>query len=347
MGQLFLALCLIVLGSMYNNRIHRGVSVRGLIFILCISFFTTVSFFYPLASYDINDIFKFTSLTIFMFVGLYCAQYLNVLPFAKVINVFTFAFILVFDFLQFMKMDPNANYLMYSMAISFVCVVNLGISYFRGWDFKWLIIGVILLLYCLTLHSRAAIILPIIFLIFFVFSYCLKESKMLKLFSSTVIIFALGFLVLSLYDVTIEDISSLGYGAYKLIGMLQGDYSDGRGSLFKGSLEAIYTNPFGYGVGSYKELLGFYPHNFFLEVMLSFGVLVCLIYILILILAIYELYMAKEMKLWFFSLFFLYYLAIWMSSFDYLSSFQIHFALGGFVSCFIHRHNLSKKVKSP
>jgi hypothetical protein len=347
MLQLFLALCLIVLGSIYKDRVYRGISVIALIFILFISFLTSLSFFYSLASFDMNDIFKFITLTIFMFSGLYFAQYLNVLPFVKVLNVFTFLFILIFDFLKLMKMDPNANYLMYSMAISFVCVANLGISYFRGWDFKWLIIGVILLLYCLILHSRAAIIFPIIFLMFFVFCYCLKENKMLKFFSSMLIVFAIGLLVLSLYDVTIEDFSNLGYGAYKLIGMLQSEYSDDRGSLLRGSLQAIYTNPFGYGIGSYEELLGFYPHNFFLEVMLSFGVFVCLIYILVLVFAIYELYMAKEMKLWFFSLLYLYYLAIWMSSFDYLSSFQIHFALGGFVSCFLYRYKVYQKSQVP
>jgi O-antigen ligase len=135
----------------------------------------------------------------------------------------------------------------------------------------------------------------------------------------------------------------LGYGAYKLIGMFTGEHTDGRGRLLQGSLQAISTNPFGYGVGSYDALIGYYPHNFFLEVMLSFGVFVCLIYIVVLVLAIYELYKAKEIKTWFFSLLYLYYLAIWMSSFDYLSSFQIHFALGGFVSCVCYQYKNYKE----
>jgi len=344
LGQLFLALCLILLGSFYSNKDVKGGNALGLVFILMITLFTLIPFFYPLAAFNNSDIFKFFTLTIFMFCGLYFAHYLNVLTCMKAMNIFTFAFILIFDFLKLMKMDPNANYLMYSMAISFMCVANLGVSYLKKWEIKWLSIGVVLMLYCITLHSRAAIIFPIVFLMFFVFCYCVNENKLFQLFSCFLISVTLLIVVLSFYEVTLEDFSNLGYGAYKLIGMLQGEYSDDRGSLLQGSLQAISTNPFGYGVGSYDKLLGFYPHNFFLEVMLSFGVFVCLIYIMVLFFSIYELYKAKDIKLWFFSLLYSYYLAIWMSSFDYLSSFQIHFALGGFVSCFLYRHKASKQV---
>ncbi len=330
--QIILALFILAITFMdKKNRVI--INPKTLLVIIGLSAATLVSFFYQYAFYDSKVFFKFITLSLLMFCGVCYGRHLNVISFMKISNVFIVVFILYFSVLKIAVMDESANYLMYSIAIAFVAVANMGIAFYKDWDGKWLSCGLILLLYCFTLHSRSAIVLPMFFLLFFIFIDHVKKKKLLKLIgtSSTLIAILGGIAIYS--DITLEDLSQLGYGAYRLISMLSGEYADDRGVLLYRSLQLISDNPLGYGIGAFWSLLGYYPHNFFVETALNFGVFVCLGYFVISCIAVIELSRSRIFILWFYALIYLYYLAAWMTSFDYLSSFQIHFALGCFISC--------------
>lgn len=330
--QISVAFIIIVLGFL-DPKSRLIINTKSLVAIITLSGATLVSFFYVDAIYDSKEVFKFITLILLMFSGLCYGRYLNVIIFVKISNVFTVLFILSFSFFKIAVMDPSANYLMYSMAIAFMAIANLGLAFYKSWDAKWLSFGVLLLLYCFTLHSRSAIIFTMLFLLFFIFIDHVIKRKLLRMLSLLSIMIVTLWFVFLYFELTVENISNLGYGAYKLIGMFSGEYTDDRGSLLNQSLALISNEPFGYGIGAFWRLLGYYPHNLFLETALNFGVFVSLIYFFAACIALFELARKRTLTLWFYALFYLYYLAVWMSSFDYLSAFQIHIALGCFLSC--------------
>lgn len=327
----FFIFCINTLNTKKTVSCHIG----SLIIIFTLSFLTLASFFYKGAFFNENDIFKHVTLILLMFCGSLYGKNLNVIFFVKLCNVFLVCFILTFNVFKLAVMDPLANYLMYSMAIAFVGVANIGISYYKNWSWTWLIAGLSILLFCLTLHSRSAILLTIMFLFFFIFIYHFKAKKMLRLFILNVFVILLLVIIIKVNQISLNDVSNLGYGAYKLLSMFSGEYSDDRGSLLSSSLLYIADDPLGYGIGSYWSLIGYYPHNFFVEVILNFGFIVFLFYFIVFVIAVFELTKTKQLNVWFYALLYLYYLAVWMTSFDYLSSFQIHFAFGAFVSSLI------------
>jgi O-antigen ligase len=59
--------------------------------------------------------------------------------------------------------------------------------------------------------------------------------------------------------------------------------SERRTPLLLDTVHKIIDNPMGYGMGSSMRIVGFYPHNMFLESMLEFGILPTLVFFLVVI----------------------------------------------------------------
>lgn len=55
-------------------------------------------------------------------------------------------------------------------------------------------------------------------------------------------------------------------------------------AVYRPAIEAIIENPFGYGLGSSKSVIGYYPHNIFLEILISSGFIGFIVFAIIFIL---------------------------------------------------------------
>jgi len=174
------------------------------------------------------------------------------------------------------------HYLTVSLPIGVACV-NLLIVLFFGKKLKYRL-GY-LMLFCITflslgtLLSRSAIIFPIIiFLLSFVLiGFFRKDGNNY---------YKLLFLIILLFFINIDYTNLLNFIDFKqakrLVLTLESLGDEGRiDSLYKPAINLIYNSPIiGHGTNSSKYLLGFYPHNIFLEILVSGGVVLFSIFLL-------------------------------------------------------------------
>lgn len=142
-----------------------------------------------------------------------------------------------------------------------------------------LIYGIISLfiLYCiLTLAGRAALI-GCIFVVMSVslsmINYQWKRKPLLIVFIFTSVLILVYFAV----DYLLENVLN-EYLLYKLT--QSSSSSNSRLSYYIQSLDIIADHPFGLGLHKYNTVLGFYPHNIFLEMGMNAGIIAMLILLL-------------------------------------------------------------------
>ncbi|MGR5423266.1 O-antigen ligase family protein [Vibrio sp. PNB22_4_1] len=139
-----------------------------------------------------------------------------------------------------------------------------------------LVYGIISLfiLYCiLTLAGRAALIgciFVVLSVSFSLMSYHWKRKPLLIAFVYT----SISILVYLTVDYLFENVLN-EYLLYKLTE--SSSSSNSRLSYYIQSLNVIANHPFGLGLHKYNSVLGFYPHNIFLEMGMNAGIISMLI----------------------------------------------------------------------
>lgn len=73
----------------------------------------------------------------------------------------------------------------------------------------------------------------------------------------------------------------------RVLRMIENPGDEPRFELWGRALDYIYLNPFGYGLESSWHLLGYTPHNFILEVLLSSGIVGLVPYLVLLMIWFY------------------------------------------------------------
>ena len=123
-----------------------------------------------------------------------------------------------------------------------------------------------------TLEGRGPFIFTLSILVIFALSKydysTLFKSKnfanFLKMVISVIII-----LCIAIYNLQ----SRLSYfSLYRYYRLFNQIGKEPRLQLYKSAIEAITNNPFGYGLNASENLVGYYPHNIFLEILISGGI---------------------------------------------------------------------------
>jgi hypothetical protein len=288
-------------------------------------FMVIISAFYPDASLDsIEDIIKLLSLPIYILGGYYSAKSLDV-KFILIFQSFLGLAVISLHFLGFYDFyAAGGNYIMLgiSVMISAISSYWLGLAYgVKG----FFLISLILVISLLFLNSRSALGLTVI--IMFIMTIQLKLNSKHLHYS---IMYMMVFLIILkfAFDWLLKEGGSLSYTLYKFKGMLSGSYEDERSNLYKTAINLIIEQPFGYGLSSHSNLLGYYPHNFFLEVTLNFGIVLSVYYcFLFSICTLKQIPFLNKLNV-IMKYFLISFGGVWLVSFNYSSSFQIHYLIG-------------------
>ncbi|MDB9323337.1 O-antigen ligase family protein [Nodularia spumigena CS-591/04] len=130
-----------------------------------------------------------------------------------------------------------------------------------------------------SLEGRAPIIfLVIVTILCLVMNYRFKVASIKTSLLKTMLISMILLFSLILTQLYLKDNTFL---STRFQNMFEDTKSEPRYFLYLESLTVLLKNPFGYGI-DYKDLLGYYPHNIFIEVGLSTGIigiiLLCLLF---------------------------------------------------------------------
>uniref|UniRef100_A4SDV2 O-antigen polymerase n=1 Tax=Chlorobium phaeovibrioides (strain DSM 265 / 1930) TaxID=290318 RepID=A4SDV2_CHLPM len=138
-----------------------------------------------------------------------------------------------------------------------------------------------LFLALMSLYGRSPILFPIIVLVLLPILKVFWDNKFLFLVVIS-FVFISGRIVANLILFSLpEHISN------RVLRMIENPGDEPRFELWGRALDYIYLNPFGYGLESSWHLLGYTPHNFILEVLLSSGIVGLVPYLVLLMIWFY------------------------------------------------------------
>lgn len=123
-----------------------------------------------------------------------------------------------------------------------------------------------------------------------------RNNKPLKLMSSKVfIVVTLVIVIIPNFEIILTYVNDLleQYGIYssaipELLSKIASEdmeqLSSGRNLIYEQTIKSIYQSPIlGYGIGSFGNYSGEYPHNLFLHLLYEGGIIICLPYIILFI----------------------------------------------------------------
>jgi len=204
---------------------------------------------------------------------------------------------------------------------------------------------IIYLIAIASLFSRSAVIYPIFIALFFFAIYVINNSLCSSL-KWILIVASVIILISYFYDGNIQN-DFRQMNRLELLIDNPGERS-GRSIFWENSLNHFLENPlFGSGLNSYEVIHGFYPHNIFLEIIDSGGLLFLTIFLVIIfryLKAITGLFKLKEYKHYFvFSGISLYFFLQWNSSFNLTTAYIPITAI--FIIIMSYRQLLSDVIK--
>lgn len=215
------------------------------------------------------------------------------------------------------------SYLNLALPIGVGLISSAYLVFFRKNNF----ISLVYLLSCFLVSIVALVSLParmVLLSTFFVLLIILIFGR--GRFLKYLVIFAL-FVFLFMFHDRLNNVLQSDFLNYKIIRLVENIESEPRYNVYLSTLKLILDNPFGYGAESYTKLLGYYPHNIFLELALTSGILsACLLLFLLVNPLFYWFSIAnthKSFGICFLFFVLTYYLLQWMVSYDFSSSYSI------------------------
>ncbi len=194
-----------------------------------------------------------------------------------------------------------------------------------------------------TLEGRGPILYSLLVLIIFLFwknnYFSILKSRnfiqFLKALLITSVLFYIGFINLQ------SKLSTWGLERYySLFYQIQ---QESRIQLYQAAIKAIIENPFGYGLNAAEKLVGFYPHNIFLEILISAGIIGLIPFLLLLILYFQKIKKTVKNSSYHlpFAIMSLYLFFTWNTSFDLASSYM---CIGSMVIVICNSNNYKKSI---
>lgn len=213
--------------------------------------------------------------------------------------------------------------------------------------FIYLLLTLVTFFSLTTLLSRSAIIFPIVILLLCSI-LILLFSKRSGFFKRVFYILFLLVLFQTSYTYLIESVEFRQMNRLiSTLGSPEKEYRIDR--LYEPAINFIQNSPIiGYGTNSSKFLLGYYPHNIFLEVLLTGGVFLLSIFLIFIFKFIYYffktiIYLRENVILLGFSSSALFFLLQWNTSFDLTVSY---IPLGAMFIFIIGYYDQNKKTKT-
>ncbi|MGK7950547.1 MAG: O-antigen ligase family protein [Xenococcaceae cyanobacterium] len=175
-----------------------------------------------------------------------------------------------------------------------------------------------------TLEGRSPLLFSLLVLVIFLlykvnWGFFLKGRNSLKILRVVLITFILiyiGFINLQ------AKLSNWGLERYyRLFYNIQ---QEPRIGLYQGAIRAIIENPLGYGLNAAEKLIGFYPHNIFLEILISAGIIGLIPFLILVALYIHKMKNTVKKSSYHvpFAMMSLYLFFTWNVSFDLASSYM-------------------------
>jgi hypothetical protein len=202
----------------------------------------------------------------------------------KKLFVFQFGwglFLAILSILDLITLDRSdgQNYLVLGVPLAIALLLSVALFFTKDW---WLykaagILGVIITVGALSqLDGRAPLLFPMILIVAYVIYYNWKNGNFYWIFGTAgaFIVFVLGAFLLA-PESRID----------RMMRLFTNIDEEPRIEIYAYYLEKSFDNVFGYGLKAWSnESAGGYPHNFFLEVMFSTGLLGLLVSIIITVL---------------------------------------------------------------
>ncbi|WBL14824.1 O-antigen polymerase [Sutcliffiella sp. NC1] len=175
----------------------------------------------------------------------------------------------------------------------------------KVFNFKFLLIfEIISIAMIIMFGNRMAGIAAIVFILIIDIFYKKRTLlKSLKYFSFMIIGAVLIINIKPIIEFITNYLADKGYSSYSINSMLYylngtiDNLSSGRDVLWNSAIELIKESPiFGYGVGYFESVNNLYVHNFIFEILLSYGLLGLIFYLLLLVRAVYNITKSEGYK---------------------------------------------------
>jgi O-antigen ligase len=165
--------------------------------------------------------------------------------------------------------------------------------------------NVLLITVCLFLSQSRGAILSIIIGLFFIYSiYILKNGKLSKIIIPSILFFGTGYLILAFLPSLLLDNYGINLSRLNPISQKESerdltsfnfsDLEEDRFYLIRAGFETISVYPFGLGYQDHHNIIGettgiyLIPHNFFISIILTYGIPIGLIWIIFVIYLIWR-----------------------------------------------------------
>lgn len=296
-------------------------SVVFLLLFLSFYFMIFLSFFYEFSETDITYILKIISLIIFSFSAFFLSCNITRNPLLLALMLSSFGALMAALFIVKYIKPSGAGELSYlNLALPIGIGLLSSIYYLfnkNSASLGKLFVLMLISIQCIAILSLSArmVLLSVALLAFFML---IRNSS-----NKWMMLITVG-VVFSLYYFSGDIVSHSEFLMFKIERLLDNYREEPRFYVYMKSVDLILSNPFGYGLQSYYKLLGFYPHNIFIEVLLSSGILAFVIFFMLFIYAL-----LNAIKMWshqdlnIYAIVFVYFAIQWNFSYDLSSSYAL------------------------
>ncbi|MFG6661053.1 O-antigen ligase family protein [Sulfitobacter sp. 915] len=267
--NLLVLTCLLILASFKLRRISLNLfQVRALVtLVFCLLIFL-VSAFNSHISVTFETLARFLTAWLILFLIIILAQTINFSQLASLLLSWSVFISVIYLFgIITVSGAGNLSYLNLAMQVCIGIALASGRLSFSKHKLLHLILTLFLFMVLLTLASRGALLAAAVVLVinFTILLVAAIKRMTLKLF---------GTLAVLLVAVRLASTRLGGHvNEYLLYKILEVELTEtSRYWVYTEAIKAFASHPFGLGFQGYKAVLGYYPHNLYLEVGLDFGV---------------------------------------------------------------------------
>lgn len=294
--------------------------LRAFFFCYCY-FYSFLSFFFELSEADFTYILKVISLVVFSFSAFFLSFNIAKNPSLLALILSLFGALMSALFIVKYIRPSGAGELSYlnlalpigiGLLSSVYCFFNKSSSFLSK---SYILI--LIIIQCIAILSLSArMVLISVALIFMFMSIRNLTNRWMVLTTA-----GIGF---TLYYFAGDIVSHSDFLMFKIERLLENYKEEPRFYVYMKSVDLILSNPFGYGLQSYYKLLGFYPHNIFIEILLSSGIFAFIVFLMLFTYAF-----LNALKLWFhqdlsiYAIVFIYFAIQWNFSYDFSSSYAL------------------------
>ncbi|EPI2683609.1 O-antigen ligase family protein [Vibrio cholerae] len=305
----------------FKNVIVNTKSLLFLLLLLLFFFIIFSSFFFDLSEADFTYVLKIISLVIFSFTAFILSFYIAQNPSLLALILSLFGALMSALFIVKYIRPSGAGELSYlnlalpigiGLLSSIYYLINKGNGFLNKLYILFLI--TIQCVAILSLSARMVLISVALILMF----------MLIRNLTNRWIVLMTAGLCITLYYFSDGIVSHSDFLMFKIERLLENYKEEPRFNVYMKSIELILSAPFGYGLQSYYKLLGFYPHNIFIEILLSSGIFAFIIFLILFAYAFLNaLKFLFHQDLSIYAIVFIYFSIQWNFSYDFSSSYAL------------------------